>query len=382
MKRLFTSESVGAGHPDKVCDQISDAILDECLRRDPNAHVACESFVTKQFVLVSGEISGNSNISGIDYEGIARKVIRDIGYTTEESGINPDTCEVLVKINEQSGDIAMGVDRDGAGDQGMMFGFATKETKSYMPLAIYLSHQMMKKADLLRKSGKFVNSLPDMKCQVTVDYTDYAKPIVTTVVFSAQHKADANLDEFKAYIKENIINVVLKENGFNYDDIEVYINPTGRFSIGGPLGDTGLTGRKIIVDTYGGYCGHGGGAFSGKDPTKVDRSAAYMARYIAKNVVAAGLSDKIEIQLAYAIGQKDPVSVTFKTFGTSHVSDDIILKAILDNFELTPKGIINTLGLRNPIYQQTATFGHFGRDDLDLSWEKLDKVDILKSYIK
>ncbi len=383
VKRLFTSESVGPGHPDKICDQISDAILDECLRRDPDSHVACECFITTQLLIIGGEITGN--IGKIDYEAIARKTLRDIGYTSEEIGINADTCKIEVVIKAQSPDIAMGVNRAnkeiGAGDQGLMFGYACKDTKCYMPLPIYLAHELVKKANQKRLSGEFKWALPDMKSQISIDYADYNHLRVDSVLISVQHRQDANDAEFKHYIKEVIIKEVIEENHLN-TDYKVLVNPTGRFVVGGPAGDTGLTGRKIIVDTYGGYARHGGGAFSGKDPTKVDRSASYAARYIAKNIVAAGLADKIEIQLSYAIGVAEPTSVSFKTFHTAHVSDEVIEKAIYHCFKLTPRGIIEMLQLKRPIYLATSTYGHFGRDDLDLPWEKLDKVDELKRFLK
>jgi S-adenosylmethionine synthetase len=385
LKRLFTSESVGPGHPDKICDQISDAILDECLRRDRNAYVACECFITRQFLVIGGEITGN--IGEIDYEGIARTVIKNIGYHDEESGINPDTCQIIVKIQEQSADIALGVklenDEIGAGDQGSMYGFAVAETPTYMPLPIYLAHELMKITDDKRRSGEFKWALPDMKGQITVDYEDYDNPKIHTILLSCQHQPldSEQFQAFKNYIKNVIIKELVEKNHLE-GDYRVLINPTGRFVIGGPAADTGLTGRKIIVDTYGGYSRHGGGSFSGKDPTKVDRSAAYMARYIAKNLVAAGAAKKLEIQLSYSIGISEPISVSFKTFKTAKVSDEIISEAIDKFFKLTPKGIIESLDLRRPIYQKTATFGHMGREDLDLPWERLDKVSALKSFFK
>jgi len=382
MKRLFTSESVGPGHPDKICDQISDAILDACLAQDPKAHVACECFITGQFLVIGGEISGN--IKDIDYAKIARDIIREIGYKDEKSGINPDTCEILVKIQKQSADIALGVnladEEIGAGDQGSMYGYAVAETPNYMPLPIYLAHELIKKVDSKRRSGELKHALPDMKAQITVDYEDYDNPLIDTILVSVQHEESANFEEFKLSLK-GIIKEFIKENHL-HGDYKVLINPTGRFVIGGPAGDTGLTGRKIIVDTYGGYARHGGGAFSGKDPTKVDRSAAYMARYIAKNLVAAGAAKKMEIQISYAIGIAEPTSVSFQTFSTAKVSDEIIAKAIQKFFRLTPKGIIETLDLERPIYQKTATFGHMGREDLDVPWEKLDKAEELKEFFK
>lgn len=382
MKRLFTSESVGPGHPDKICDQISDAILDACLAQDPKAHVACECFVTGQFLVIGGEISGN--IRDIDYAKIARDIIREIGYKDEKSGINPDTCEIVIKIQKQSADIALGVnladEEIGAGDQGSMYGFAVAETPNYMPLPIYLAHELIKKVDSKRRSGELKHALPDMKAQITVDYEDYDNPLIDTILVSVQHEESANFEEFKQSLK-GVIKEFINENHL-HGDYKVLINPTGRFVIGGPAGDTGLTGRKIIVDTYGGYARHGGGAFSGKDPTKVDRSAAYMARYIAKNLVAAGAAKKMEIQISYAIGIPEPTAVSFQTFSTAKVSDEIIAKAIQKFFRLTPKGIIETLDLERPIYQKTATFGHMGREDLDVPWERLDKVEELKEFFK
>ena len=382
MKRLFTSESVGPGHPDKICDQISDAILDACLAQDPKAHVACECFVTGQFLVIGGEISGN--IRDIDYAKIARDIIREIGYKDEKSGINPDTCEIVIKIQKQSADIALGVnladEEIGAGDQGSMYGFAVAETPNYMPLPIYLAHELIKKVDSKRRSGELKHALPDMKAQITVDYEDYDNPLIDTILVSVQHEESANFEEFKQSLK-GVIKEFINENHL-HGDYKVLINPTGRFVIGGPAGDTGLTGRKIIVDTYGGYARHGGGAFSGKDPTKVDRSAAYMARYIAKNLVAAGAAKKMEIQISYAIGIPEPTAVSFQTFSTAKVSDEIIAKAIQKFFRLTPKSIIETLDLERPIYQKTATFGHMGREDLDVPWERLDKVEELKEFFK
>jgi len=379
MKVLFTSESVGPGHPDKLCDQISDAILDECLRKDPYCHCAIECYATTQYLVIGGEVRGN--LEGVDYENIARNTIKEIGYDDASIGFDYKTCEIKVLVKEQSEDINQGVERDGAGDQGIMFGYACKETSAYMPLAIYLSHELVKRADYLRKTGKFYDCMPDMKSQVTIDYTDEKNPIIDTVLMSVQHREDTNLEEFKEFIKQNVIYYVLKENGFDYK-VNILINPTGRFAIGGPNGDTGLTGRKIIVDTYGGYAHHGGGAFSGKDATKVDRSAAYMLRYIAKNLVAANICDKVELQAGYAIGVAEPVSLYINAFKTNKYPVEKIEEAIKRIFNLTPKGIIETLELRNPIFKQTATFGHFGRNDLNLPWEKLDKVQELKDFIK
>lgn len=379
-KNLFTSESVSEGHPDKVCDQIADAVLDYCLSVDPLSRVACEVFVTKDNVVIGGEIT---SLAKPDYEKIARDVIRRIGYTKEEYGFDADTVNVKLLIQSQSRDIAMGVDNGGAGDQGIMFGYATNETEGYMPLAISIAHKLVRVATNLRKSGDFKYARPDMKSQVTIDYEDPKHPQIVTVLMSVQHDGNYNKEEFYSYIKNNIMKPVIKSFGHD-EEFEVLINPTGAFEIGGPAGDTGVTGRKIIVDTYGGASRHGGGAFSGKDPTKVDRSAAYMARYIAKNLVAAGAADRLEIQLGYAIGRVEPVSLGVTTFGTAHVSDDIIIEAIHKVFDLTPRGIIKTLSLQNPPfkYEDLAAYGHFGRPDLNLPWEKLDKVEELKSLLK
>ena len=375
-KILFTSESVSEGHPDKVCDQISDAILDACLKEDPRSRVACEVFATTNLIVIGGEITTTAKV---DYEAVARKVINEIGYTDEAFGINGNTCQVQVVLDTQSPDIAMGTNQmvGGAGDQGIMFGFASNETANYMPLAISMAHELVKEATKQRKDGSFKNARPDMKSQVTIDYTN--EPKIDTILMSIQHDPDFNEETFKAYIKEEIMDKVVEKYGMN-KDYKVFINPTGRFVIGGPHGDTGLTGRKIIVDTYGGYARHGGGAFSGKDPSKVDRSAAYMARYMAKNIVAAGLCDQCEIQLSYAIGVAKPTSVFVETHGTNKVDIDVILTAIDKEFDLTPNGIINTLDLCRPLYQQTAAYGHFGQEDKDLPWEKLDKVEALKAY--
>lgn len=373
---LFTSESVSEGHPDKVCDQISDAILDACLKEDPNSRVACECFATTNLVVIGGEITTHAKV---DYEQIARDVLKEIGYDSEEKGIDYRTCNINVVLDSQSRDIALGTNEDvgGAGDQGIMFGYACKETEGYMPLAISIAHQLVRYASTLRHEGKFKWARPDMKAQVTIDYTD-ENPVIDTVLMSIQHDPDFQEDEFKQFVKIHIMDEVVSKYGFN-TDYKVLINPTGRFVIGGPHGDTGLTGRKIIVDTYGGYARHGGGAFSGKDPSKVDRSAAYMARYIAKNIVAAQMCDRIEIQLSYAIGVKEPTSIYIDTFGSEKVSQDVILEAIKNEFDLTPGGIINTLNLKAPIYQQTATYGHFGRSYLP--WEQLNKVNDLKKYL-
>ena len=378
-KNLFTSESVTEGHPDKLCDQISDAILDECLRQDKYSRVACECFATTNLLVIGGEITTNAKV---DYEAVARDVMRRIGYTAEDLGIDADTCEIKVVMDTQSSDIALGtnVEVGGAGDQGIMFGYATNETETYMPLPISMAHELVRYASELRHNGTFKHARPDMKSQVTIDYTDENNPKVDTILMSIQHDPDFNEEEFKTFIKEKIMKEVVRKHHMN-EDYKVFINPTGRFVIGGPHGDTGLTGRKIIVDTYGGMARHGGGAFSGKDPSKVDRSAAYITRYIAKNIVAAGLCDRIEIQLSYAIGIKDPTSVHVDTYGTGKVADEVILDAIKKEFDLTPQGIINTLDLLNPIYGPTAAYGHFGRTDVEFPWEKLNKVEDLKKYL-
>ena len=378
-KNLFTSESVSEGHPDKLCDQISDAILDECLIQDKYSRVACECFATTNLLVIGGEITTNAKV---DYEAVARDVMRRIGYTAEDLGIDADTCEIKVVMDTQSSDIALGtnVEVGGAGDQGIMFGYATNETETYMPLPISMAHELVRYASELRHNGTFKHARPDMKSQVTIDYTDENNPKVDTILMSIQHDPDFNEEEFKTFIKEKIMKEVVRKHHMN-EDYKVFINPTGRFVIGGPHGDTGLTGRKIIVDTYGGMARHGGGAFSGKDPSKVDRSAAYISRYIAKNIVAAGLCDRIEIQLSYAIGVKDPTSVHVDTYGTGKVADEVILDAIKKEFDLTPQGIINTLDLLNPIYGPTAAYGHFGRTDVEFPWEKLNKVEDLKKYL-
>lgn len=382
---LFTSESVSEGHPDKLADQISDAILDACLAVDKRSRVACETYVTTERVIVGGEISTEAKLN---VDEIVRNVIREIGYTHKDLGIGADTCEVTNLIHTQSPDIAQGVDADttrnkeiGAGDQGIMFGFATNETDEYMPLPIVLAHHLVRIASEKRKNGEFKWARPDMKSQVTIDYTNPFDPKIHTVLMSIQHDPDFNYGEFSAYVKEEIIDPTLKHYYLDSEHYRMFINPTGRFVIGGPHGDAGLTGRKIIVDTYGGYSRHGGGAFSGKDATKVDRSAAYAARYVAKNIVAAGLADKCEIQLSYAIGVSEPISILVETFNSCNVEESIILEAIRENFDLTPAGIINGLDLRRPIYNQVASYGHMGRNDLDLPWEKLDKVKQLKKYL-
>lgn len=378
-KILFTSESVSEGHPDKVCDQISDAILDACLAKDPSSRVACEVFATTNLVVIGGEITTTADV---DYEQVARDVLKRIGYTSADLGIDADHCEIKVVLDTQSPDIAMGTNTQvgGAGDQGIMFGYATTETEGYMPLAISIAHQLVRVATEKRKSGEFKWARPDMKSQVTIDYTNPEKPTIDTILMSCQHDPDFDEAKFKDYLHHEIMDYVVSKYDMN-KDYKVYINPTGRFVIGGPHGDTGLTGRKIIVDTYGGYARHGGGAFSGKDPSKVDRSAAYMARYMAKNLVAAGLCEKAEIQLSYAIGIAQPTSIYVETYHTEHVSHDTILQAIKNEFNLTPNGIIESLDLCRPIYEKTASYGHFGRGDLDLPWEKLDKVVALKKYL-
>ena len=391
MRKLFTSESVTEGHPDKMADQISDAILDAIMEKDPMARVACETFLTTGMALIAGEISTTCYV---DMPKIVRETIREIGYTNATYGFDCNTSAVLTSIDEQSPDIAQGVDTAlearegdmdeadaiGAGDQGMMFGYATNETESYMPLPVYLAHGLTRRLTELRKSGEIEYLLPDGKSQVTVEYEDEKPVRVDAVVISTQHKGEATLEQIRQDVIEKVIKPVIPEQ-FLDENTKYYINPTGRFVIGGPQGDTGLTGRKIIVDTYGGMARHGGGAFSGKDCTKVDRSGAYAARYVAKNIVAAGLADRCEVQLAYAIGVAQPVSVLVDTFGTNKVAEEKIADAVMKNFDLRPAGIIRELDLRRPIYKQTAAYGHFGRTDLDLPWEKLDKVEILKKAV-
>ena len=390
-KILFTSESVTEGHPDKICDQISDAILDALLAQDPMSRVACETAITTGLVLVMGEVTTTAQV---DLQNIIRNTIREIGYDASEKGFDANTCGVMVALDKQSTDIAMGVDKAleakltdsqieaiGAGDQGMMFGYATNETDEYMPYPIHLAHRLSLQLSKVRKDGTLPYLRPDGKSQVTVEYDEAGNPSrIDAVVISSQHSEDVSWDQIKEDIRKKVIDPILPAELLD-DDTKYYINPTGRFVIGGPNGDSGLTGRKIIVDTYGGWARHGGGAFSGKDCTKVDRSAAYAARYVAKNLVAAGLCDKAEIQLSYAIGVASPTSIRIDTFGTGKLSEDKLVDIIRENFDLRPAGIIQMLDLRRPIYKATAAYGHFGRNDLDLPWEKLDKVDLLKKYL-
>ena len=390
-KRLFTSESVTEGHPDKICDQISDAVLDAILEKDPSGRVACETAVSTGLVHIMGEITTNCYV---DIPKIARGVIRDIGYDRAKYGFDCDTCGVVTNIDEQSSDIAMGVDNsfenkesgaseldNGAGDQGMMFGYATNETEEYMPYPIYMAHMLARRLTEVRKNGTLPYLRPDGKTQVTVEYDEKGTPIrLDTIVLSTQHDEAVSQEQIHKDIKRHVFDPILP-SGMIDSETRFFINPTGRFVIGGPHGDSGLTGRKIIVDTYGGYARHGGGAFSGKDCTKVDRSAAYAARYVAKNIVAAGLAAKCEIQLSYAIGVAQPTSVMVDTFGTGKLSDQELVGIIRKHFDLRPAGIIKMLDLRRPIYKQTAAYGHFGRNDLDLPWEKLDKAELLRSYL-
>ena len=393
-KRLFTSESVTEGHPDKICDQISDAILDELIRQDPMSRVACETAITTGLVLVMGEVTSEGYV---DIQKVVRDTVREIGYDRAKYGFDADTCGVIVALDEQSKDIAMGVDKAleaktgemadadiaaiGAGDQGMMFGYATNETAEYMPMPVSLAHRLTRKLAEVRKNGTLPYLRPDGKSQVTVEYDENGKPVhVNAVVVSTQHDPDVTQEQIHQDVKKYVIDAVIPAGMMN-EQTKIFINPTGRFVIGGPNGDSGLTGRKIIVDTYGGYARHGGGAFSGKDCTKVDRSAAYAARYAAKNIVAAGLADKVEVQLSYAIGVAEPTSVSVDTFGTGKLHDEELTKIVRKVFDLRPAGIIRMLDLRRPIYKQTAAYGHFGRTDVDLPWERLDKVEELKSFL-
>ncbi len=401
-KRLFTSESVTEGHPDKICDAVSDAILDACMEQDPMSRVACETAACTGFVLITGEITTKANL---DISAIARKTIQEIGYDSSEKGFDGNTCAVMVALDKQSLDIAMGVDKAleakegaaalsaesgmtdeqleaiGAGDQGMMFGFAVNETAEYMPYPIALAHKLARQLTRVRKDGTLPYLRADGKSQVSVEYDENGKPSrLEAVVISSQHDAAISQEQIHADVKKHVLDPILPADMVDANT-KIFINPTGRFVIGGPQGDAGLTGRKIIVDTYGGYARHGGGAFSGKDCTKVDRSAAYAARYVAKNIVAAGLADKCEIQLAYAIGVAQPTSVMVDTFGTGKVPEDELVEIIRKHFDLRPAGIIKMLDLRKPIYRQTAAYGHFGRDDLNLPWEKLDKAEELKKYL-
>ena len=390
-KYLFTSESVTEGHPDKICDQISDAVLDAILEKDPNGRVACETAVTTGMVMVMGEISTNCYV---DIPKIAREVIREIGYDRAKFGFDCDTCGVITSIDEQSGDIAMGVDKgleaketesneedNGAGDQGMMFGFACDDTPELMPMPISLAHKLSKRLAEVRKNGTLPYLRPDGKTQVTIEYENDVPVAVETIVISNQHSPDVEMEQIRADIKKHVIDVIVPKELMR-EDTKIFINPTGRFVIGGPQGDSGLTGRKIIVDTYGGMGRHGGGAFSGKDPTKVDRSAAYAARYVAKNIVAAKLAKRCEVQLAYAIGVAQPVSINVNTFGTGTVADEVLEKAVEKVFDLRPTQIIKTLDLRRPIYRNLAAYGHMGREDLGVNWEKTDKVVALLAAVK
>ena len=393
-KRLFTSESVTEGHPDKMCDAISDAILDALMEKDPMSRVACETASCTGFVLVTGEITTNAYV---DIPKIVRETVKEIGYDKSEYGFDGNTCAVMVSIDEQSSDIAMGVDKAleakenqmseeeleaiGAGDHGMMFGYATNETEEYMPYPISLAHKLAQQLTKVRKDGTLTYLRPDGKSQVSVEYDENNKPVrLEAVVLSTQHDPDVTQEQIHEDIKKYVFDPILPAELID-ENTKFFINPTGRFVIGGPHGDAGLTGRKIIVDTYGGYARHGGGAFSGKDCTKVDRSAAYAARYVAKNIVAAGLADKCEIQLSYAVGVAQPTSIMADTFGTGKISDEKLVEIIRENFDLRPAGIIKMLNLRRPIYKQTAAYGHFGRNDLDLPWEKLDKAEDLKKYL-
>ena len=393
-KHLFTSESVTEGHPDKICDQISDAILDKVMEKDSNSRVACETAITTNLVLVMGEVTTNAHV---DIDKIVRDTIREIGYDKKEYGFDCDDCNIIITLDEQSKDIALGVnqaleikenksdnnelDKIGAGDQGMMFGYATNETQEYMPYSISLAHKLTRKLTEVRKNGTLLYLRPDGKSQVTVEYDEKGKPVrLDTVVLSTQHSPDVEQERIHEDIKKYVLDEVLPQEMID-ENTKFFINPTGRFVIGGPNGDSGLTGRKIIVDTYGGYARHGGGAFSGKDCTKVDRSAAYAARYVAKNIVAAGLADKCEIQLSYAIGVAHPTSIMADTFGTGKIGDDKLVDLIRENFDLRPAGIIKMLNLRRPIYKQTAAYGNFGRTDIELPWERTDRVEQLRKYM-
>jgi len=372
---LFTSESVTEGHPDKIADQVSDGVLDAALAGDPHSRVACEALLTTGLIVVAGEITTRSQI---DYQQVARDAVRSVGYTDARFGFDCDTCGVMISVHQQSPDIAMGVDREGAGDQGMMFGYACDQTPEKMPLPIALARRLTRQLSKVRREGKLTYLRPDGKSQVTVEYED-GKPVrLDAVVISSQHAEEISTEELRADIRRQVIDPIVPANMVD-KSTKYHINPTGRFVTGGPMGDTGVTGRKIIVDTYGGMGRHGGGAFSGKDPTKVDRSAAYMARYIARNVVAAGLAANCEVQLAYAIGVAEPVSVRVETFGTGRVAEDKISQAVRKVFQLTPRGIIDSLKLRRPIYQKTAAFGHFGLDDPDFTWEREDKAEELQA---
>lgn len=393
-RKLFTSESVTEGHPDKIADQISDAILDELLKKDPDARVACETVVTTGMAMIVGEIS---TATYVDFPKVVRDTVAEIGYTRAKYGYDSQTMAVMSAIDEQSPDIAQAVDTaleyrneiteeeiesTGAGDQGLMFGYATNETGTYMPTPIYFSHQLAKRLSDVRKDGTLTYLRPDGKVQVTVEYDENDKPVrIDTIVISTQHAEDASLDQIQRDIRTHVIDPIVPAELLD-EETKFFINPTGRFVIGGPQGDAGLTGRKIIVDTYGGLARHGGGCFSGKDPTKVDRSAAYAARYVAKNIVAAGLADKCEVQLAYAIGVAEPVSISIDTFGTGKVSEGKLVEAVRANFDLRPAGIIKMLDLKRPIYKQTAAYGHFGRTDVALPWERVDKVDALKEAVQ
>jgi methionine adenosyltransferase (EC 2.5.1.6) len=393
-RRLFTSESVTEGHPDKICDQISDAILDEMLRQDPNSRVACETTVTTGLAFIMGEITTSAYV---DIQKVVRDTVREIGYDRAKYGFDCDTCGVIIAIDEQSSDIAMGVDKAleakenqmsdeeieaiGAGDQGMMFGYATTETPELMPYPISLAHKLARRLTEVRKNGTLPYLRPDGKTQVTVEYDEEGKPARLDAVVLSQHSEEVTQEQIHKDIRKYVFDEIIPE-GMVDENTKFFINPTGRFVIGGPHGDSGLTGRKIIVDTYGGYARHGGGAFSGKDPTKVDRSAAYAARYVAKNIVAAGLAEKCEVQLSYAIGVARPTSIFVDTFGTGKLSDEKLVEIIRENFDLRPAGIIKMLDLRRPIYKQTAAYGHFGRTDIDVPWEKTDMVDKLAEYLK